>query len=48
MNFFGQLLSALLQLLIFTTIPFLWYVVTHKKNNWFFSMVRIENTRRHR
>ena len=42
MNFFGQLLSALLQLLIFTTIPFLWYVVTHKKITGFFQWLGLK------
>ena len=32
----NQINSAILQLLLFLSVPFMWYVVTHKKIKWFF------------
>lgn len=31
----NQINSAILQLLLFLSVPFMWYVVTHKKINGF-------------
>ena len=35
----NQINSAILQLLLFISIPFIWYVVTHKKNKMVFFCV---------
>ena len=32
----NQIISAILQLMLFSAVPFLWYIVTHKKGVWLF------------
>lgn len=32
----NQITSAVLQLLIFSSVPFVWYVITHKRIRGFF------------
>ena len=38
----NQINSAILQLLLFLSVPFMWYVVTHKKINGFFVWLGIK------
>ena len=38
----NQINSAILQLLLFLSVPFMWYVVTHKKVNGFFVWLGIK------
>lgn len=37
----NQIISAILQLMLFSAVPFLWYIVTHKKVCGFFDWLGI-------
>lgn len=46
MILFNQITSAILQLLVFAGIPFIWYIVTHKKTHGFLNWLGIKSAPR--
>ena len=44
MSLFNQAISAVVQLALFTLIPFIWYIVCNKKCSGFFQWIGLKKT----